>query len=229
MSDGNSIWIKVLCSLVVYAVVASCYKFINQNGGRVWKFHMMYLAFAICAVILVPESIACYIYTELTVTLVGAVYPVYRATKAACTPFEGDDKEWLQYWMLGGVMFMATTWVDDVMEEDSADQIWRGTLLFSFFWLYFPLTCGALLIYEKITAPYLGPCFQPLQRKMSENIIIMYQTLANATHLYFLWIFFMILPAGSKRAIAIVVGTVYPCVSSITATATDDIDDDTVS
>ena len=68
-------------------------------------------AASICSVAFIPTSIASYIFTELSVTLVGCVYPVYRATKAVCTPDEGDDKEWLQYWMLGGVLFCLTTWM----------------------------------------------------------------------------------------------------------------------
>mmetsp|Transcript_16557 Transcript_16557/g.35975 ORF Transcript_16557/g.35975 Transcript_16557/m.35975 type:complete len:378 (+) Transcript_16557:135-1268(+) len=228
MGQANNIWIEVSCSFAVLAVVALSYKFLNPNGGRVWKIHAIYFASAICTVVFLPQSIASYIFTDLTVTLVGAVYPIYRATKAVCTPFEDDDKEWLQFWMLGGVLFMATTWVDDLIEEDSrAYDIWFGILLFSFFWLYFPLTCGAMLVYEHITQPFLGPCFQPVQRRMSDYILYIYQTLANATHLYFLWFFFMLLPAGSKRTVAIATGTVYPFISSVAAAATDEMEDDT--
>jgi hypothetical protein len=105
----------------------------------------------------------------------SCVYPIYRATKAVCTPDEDDDKEWLQYWMLGGLLFMLTTWVGDSIESGSADTKWLGSLMFLFFWMYFPLTCGALLIYEKITAPLLGPRLKPLQRKMSNIITYVYQ------------------------------------------------------
>ena len=37
----------------------------------------------------------------------------------------------------------------------------------------------------------------------------------------------MFLPAGLKRIIAILIGTVYPWVSSVTAAATDEVEDDT--
>ena len=52
--------------------------------------------------------------------------------------------------MLGGVLFVLTTWVDDVIDADKANAVWLGSLLFIFFWLYFPLTCGALLVYDKV-------------------------------------------------------------------------------
>ena len=132
-----------------------------------------------------------------------------------------------KYWMLGGVLFMLTTWVDDVIQAEKNDVVWLGSLLFSFFWLYFPLTCGALLVYDKVTEPILGPRLRPLQKKMNNIIVYIYQTLANAVHLYLVWIIFMFLPAGLKRIISIALGTVYPFICSVTALATDEIDDDT--
>ena len=101
MGQANYLLIEVCCSFAILSAVALSYKFINPNGGRVWKFHAIYVGFAICTIVFLPQNIAAYLFTDLTVTLVGAVYPIYRATKAACTPFDGDDKEWLQFWMLG--------------------------------------------------------------------------------------------------------------------------------
>ena len=99
--------------------------------------------------------------------------------------------------------------------------------MFTFIWLYFPLTCGACLVYDHITEPLLGPRLKPLQKKMNNFIVYLYQTLANAVHLYLIWIIFMFLPAGLKRVIAIAIGTVYPFVCSVTAAATEEIEDDT--
>ena len=112
--------------------------------------------------------------------------------------------------MFGGVLFMTTTFVDDVIQQDIIDQFWLGSLLFTFYWLYFPLSCGAQVVYEKFTAPYLGPTLKPLQQQMSSSIIYLQQALSNVTHLYLVWIVFMFLPAGVKRVIAIAIGTVYP-------------------
>ena len=217
-----------LCSSLGVLLAASLgYKYIKSNDGKCIKIHVAYFASAICLVAFLPTSITKYVFTELTVSLVGAMYPVYRATRAVCSPEEDDDKEWLQYWMLGGVLFMITTWVDDVIKQTSVDTIWLGCLLFLFYWLYFPLTCGALVVYEKVTAPYLGPKLKPLQRQMSNFIIYLQQMLSNAFHLYLVWIIFMFLPAGLKRIIAIAIGTVYPAICSIIAVATEEIEDDT--
>lgn len=206
MSDDNNLWVTVGCSFAVLAAASLSYTYIEPNRGIDWKIHAAYLAVAICSVVFIPEDYSSYVFTELTVTLVGCVYPIYRATKAVCTPDEDDDKEWLQYWMLGGVLFFLTTWVDDVIQADKTNAVWLGSLLFAFFWLYFPLTCGALLFYDHITEPVLGPRLRPLQRKMNNSIVYIYQTLANAVHLYLVWIIFMFLPAGLKRVVAIAIG-----------------------
>jgi hypothetical protein len=76
---------------------------------------------------------------------------------------------------MGGLLFMLTTWVDDSIKKESVDTKWLGSLLFLFHWLYFPLTCGALLVYEKFTLPVLGPILKPVQTKMNNIILSMYQ------------------------------------------------------
>lgn len=62
---------------------------------------------------------------------------------------------------------------------------------------------------------------------MNNFIIYLQQMLSNAFHLYLVWIIFMFLPAGLKRIVAIAIGTVYPTICSITAVATEEIEDDT--
>jgi len=91
--------ISLCCSLGVLLAASLGYKYIEPNGGQEVNIHVLYIASAIGLVAMLPTQIAEYIFTELTVSLVGAMYPVYRATKAVCTPEGDDDKEWLQYWV----------------------------------------------------------------------------------------------------------------------------------
>ena len=180
--NDPALWICFICSFAIVAGVSLSYKFIEPSSHyidiknhAICKFYLQHICFlsnqqlkkiyrisedfgvAFVSVVFIPTSIASYIFTELSVSLVGCVYPIYRATKAVCTPGEDDDKEWLQYWMLGGVIFMLTTWVDDVIDAEKANDIWLGSALFLFAWLYFPLTQGSRLVYEKFTDPVLGP------------------------------------------------------------------------
>lgn len=201
--------ISIGCSLGVLTAASLGYKYsqpTNQDSSSSsttnnhnLQAHVIYALCAIFTIFCLPTHIAQYIFTELTVSFIGALYPVYRATRAVCTPEENDDKEWLQYWMLGGVLFMITTFVDDIIQVQSVDTVWLGTLTFIFYWLYFPITCGALVVYEKFTVPVLGPRLKPLQRQMNNYIIYVQQLLSNAVHLYLVWIIFMFLPVGLKR------------------------------
>jgi len=222
-NDDPSRWIATACSCALLLGVAASYKYLDANRGADWRIHAAYGVAALCAVVVVPEGVSSYLFTELTVTLVGAAYPIYRSTKAVCTPGDDDDKEWLQYWIVGGVLFLLSAWTYDA---DTAGVVPLGLLTFTFFWLYFPLTQGSLLVYEHVTEPYLGPRLRPAQRRMNNAALYVYQGLSNVVHLYLVWIIFMFLPVGLKRIVAIAVGTVYPFVCSVTAAATDEIEDD---
>lgn len=202
----------------------------NNNVGRTlanWKVHVIYWVLAALVIALVPVSISEYAFSDLTHTAVGVAVPIYESLRAVCTPEESDDKMWLQYWMLGGVMFMMSTWVDDFMQSDRADHYWYTAMVFFFYWLYFPKTQGATLMYETVTKPYLAPLMQKGLGKLDNAISYVYSILVNAVHLWFLWLFFMFLPKGLKHAVAILVGTVYPLLSSVKASSTEEIEDDT--
>ena len=86
-SDSSSnvidLWISVPCSFAILLVVSLAYKLIKSNNGRNAKIHALYWAIAVPTILLLPEDVATYMFTELTITLVGAVYPIYRAGK--CT------------------------------------------------------------------------------------------------------------------------------------------------
>ena len=73
MSEGNSMWITIGCSLAVQAAVALSYKFIETNHGQDWTIHLVYFAATICSIAFIPESFASYVFTELTVAFVGYV------------------------------------------------------------------------------------------------------------------------------------------------------------
>ena len=122
--------ILICSSLGVLTAASLGYKYsqpTNQGGDisstNNLKAHVIYAICAIFTIFCLPTHIAQYIFTELTVSFIGALYPVYRATRAVCTPEENDDKEWLQYWMLGGVLFMITTFVDDMIQVQSVDTV----------------------------------------------------------------------------------------------------------
>lgn len=103
---------------------------------------------------------------------------------------------------------------------------WFKIATFFLFWLYYPRTNGSLLIDEKLTQKYLAPRMRPLQAKMTNGINNVIQMSVNVMHLYLIWIFFMFLPQGLKRIVAVAIGVVYPFFSSVQAITTEDFEDD---
>lgn len=212
---------------VLVAVVVPFHLLERRRTSTNWITHVIFLSCVPAVCYLLPYRYANYLFSSLTESLVGVAVPIYESVRAVCTPEDEDDKAWLQYWIAGGVFFMLSTWVDDAIRSDIRTEHWYECTTFVFYWLYFPLTNGAELLYEKITKPYIAPKLKPLATKMDNMIEFIIQTLVNATHLAFLWVIFMILPKGLKRIVTVAVGTVYPLVCSITAASTPDIDDDT--
>lgn len=234
MSEGEvlveaaaSPWIVLASSVAVISFAALSYRFVESNEGKDWKAHLIYWGVAAAVMALLPFSISKYVFSGLTLTFVGTVFPIYEALTAVCTIDEEDDKEWLMYWTVGGVLFMLSTWVDDVIHSYKNEEIWYEVMTFLFFWMYFPKTKGAQVIFEGVIEPYLGPYLQPIKDKISNVAVYVYQTLINAVHLWILWVVFLILPSGLKRFVSIAVGTVFPFVSSVIAVSTEEKDDDT--
>jgi hypothetical protein len=227
-SSASEKGITIATSCVILAIVGVAQHKLERNRGRQWIPHAIFWgAVALPLILLLPTTISKYIFSAVAVTVVGTVLPIYESVRAICTPEEDDDKAWLQYWMVGGIIFMATGWVDDVIKSDTVNYYWHESIFFLFVWLYFPKTDGAALIYDCITEPYISPKIKPLAAKMTNFITELYQLMVNAVHLWLLWIIFLFLPAGLKRLIAVLIGTVYPLVSSIAAASTEQIEDDT--
>lgn len=226
-SSASEIGITIATSCGILAIVGVAQHKLERTRGRQWIPHAIFWGAALPLILLVPTTISKYIFSALAVTVVGTVFPIYESVRAVCTPEAEDDKAWLQYWMVGGIIFMATGWVDDMMTSDTVTYYWYESIFFLFVWLYFPKTDGAALIYDHITEPFITPKIKPLAAKMTNFITQLYQLMVNAVHLWLLWIIFLFLPAGLKKLIAVLIGTVYPLVSSVAAASTEQVEDDT--
>jgi FtsH-binding integral membrane protein len=91
-TGSRNLYLSIACSLAILAATSISYKFIESNRGTELKYHIVYVVIALALVVFLPVDIGEYVFTELTVTFVGCVYPIYRATKAVCTPDEGETK-----------------------------------------------------------------------------------------------------------------------------------------
>jgi len=225
-SKHGNVWISIACSLALLAVVAFLTKKLPQEREFKWGIHLRYGIVAILTIALLPFEISKYVFSEFTVSLIGFVFPIYESVLAVCTPDEEDDTDWLRYWTIGGVFFVFTEWVDNAVDSDVFDVRWYKFTVFLLFWLYYPRTSGAVLIDTHLTQKYLAPHLQPMQKSLSNIIDAIVKSFVNAVHLYIIWIFFMFLPQGWKRIAAVLVGTVYPYISSVVAISTDEFEDD---
>jgi len=90
-------------TLGVLALVLIGYHVFEQDirveRGKNWKWHAVYWVIAVPIIFFVPHSVTQYVFSNLTMTVVGFAVPVYESLRAVCTPEEEDDKAWLQYWM----------------------------------------------------------------------------------------------------------------------------------
>ena len=182
----------------VFLVLAS-HRF-ERNGGLIWYYHVIYLAFVISVLYFMPESIQFDVFSPLGVAIAGMVFPIYESIRAVCTPGTQDDTDWLQYWVAMQSISYLTEWVDGIAEESPAvREHWYEFEMFYFIWLFLPFTDGARLTFDYITKPLLGPYIEPIASKMEGWITMVVMTFINASHLWLLWAVFMLLPASFKR------------------------------
>jgi len=227
--------LSIVCSLGAVVLIFFAYQFMerkSKNRGQKPKAHIVYWLGVTALLVATHFSsvvyvLATYFFDRLTMTCVATVFPVYESLYAICTIEEDDDKKWLQYWITGGIIFMGSSCIDQYMSHKENVVYWYEFMTFVFMWLFLPNLQGAALIYDHVTEPYIAPLVAPYASKMNHWMLRVYQLVMNAAHLWIVWVIFMFLPASFKHLIAVVVGTVYPWVSSIMAATTEEIDDDT--
>jgi hypothetical protein len=197
----------------------------KRTRGRELPYHGIFAGAALVLFLLIPLGLKEVLFTPLTVVIAGTVFPIYESLRAVCTIGTTDDTAWLTYWIAQGTVSFSTEWIDDVGQGTHAN--WYLFQFIFYLWLLLPWTDGATLLFDFFLAPFVGPAIQPLVRKTDGIIHKIVLAVTNATHLSFVWIAFVMLPESFKRAIWIVIGTVYPILSSIVVVTTIDGADDT--
>lgn len=226
IGDRNP-WILFGVALALLLVVAAIYHATTPPVRPIpWYNHVIFAVFA-AATFGIPPSASCYIFDGLSVAMIGTVFPIYESLRAICTPDEDDDKYWLQYYMVGGVLYICTQFVDEWLDDPEGVTYWFQGMFFLYLWLYLPKTEGAILLYDNFTEPYLAPLVKPATARLNNIFSMVYHASINACHIALLVLFFVFFPDRLKKVIAVAVGTVYPLMASITAATTEDVADDT--
>lgn len=205
-----------------------------RTRGREFKYQAIFAAVTIICFLFLPRTVKEILFTPLSVVISGTVFPIYESLRAVCTIGTTDDTAWLTYWIAQGTVSFSTEWVDSgysTSSDPSGDHhTHTNWYLFEFLfylWLMLPWTDGATLIFDFILAPLVGPFIQPLVNKADGILQKIIMAVTNATHLSVVWIAFVMLPPSLKRAIWVILGTVYPILSSIVVVTTVDGGDDT--
>lgn len=198
---------------------------VKRSDGKNFIAHVIYLGIAVALFFLLPNEAKGALFTSFSVVIVGTLYPIYESIKAVCTIDESDDTTWLTYWIAQGIVSFSTEWIDGLGNNVSIN--WNMFEFLFFLWLLLPQTDGAAFIFNYFFGPVLSPIIQPLVTKADSLINKVITLVTNATHLLFVWFAFVILPAALKRAIWIILGTLYPMGSSIIAVTTPEGADDT--
>lgn len=199
-------------------------KSVRSKGKNVVA-HGIYAAVIVASFFLFPGDAKEVVFSNLAVVVVGTVLPVYESLRAVCTIEGADDTTWLTYWIAQGIVSFSTEWVDGLGNNVSIG--WNMFEFFFYLWLVLPWTDGAHLIFSLVLDPLVAPIIQPFVNRADGIINKIITAVTNAAHLYFVWIIFMFLPAGLKRAIWILLATVYPMASSIVSVTTPEEADDT--
>ena len=111
------------------------------------------IVFAVGPVLILVIATALDIFACGCTTLVGVVYPLIRSIIALETEDKNDDKQWLTYWSIYGIMTLI----------DELTSVLLTRIPYYFFikvcfliWLFNPMTMGAQVIYEKVVAPLMA-------------------------------------------------------------------------
>ena len=217
--------IGLVAVLLFILLVYAASKRITRTKGRNVTYHAIYGAITVVSFILIPMEIKDIIFTPLSVVVVGTAYPIYESLRAVCTIEEGDDTVWLSYWIAQGLISFSTEWVDGI--GNNVQVHWNMFEWFFYLWLLLPYTDGATLIFDFIMAPFIAPVVQPIAQKMDGVINKLVMAVMNAAHLSVVWIAFVFLPQGLKRAVWIMIATVFPLMSSVVSVTTPEGGDDT--
>jgi receptor expression-enhancing protein 5/6 len=217
--------VGLLAILSIVGIIMISSRAPKRTRGREVKYQTMFAVPALVFFFLIPFWLKEILFTPLSVVIAGSVFPIYESLRAVCTIETTDDTAWLTYWIAQGTISFSTEWVDKVGQGTHAN--WYLFELLLSLWLLLPWTDGATLLFDFFLAPLVGPIIQPLVRKTDGILQKVILAVTNATHLSVVWIAFVMLPESLKRTIWILLGTVYPILSSIVVVTTIDGGDDT--
>lgn len=120
-----------------------------------------------------------------------------------------------------GLFSYSTEFVDKIAERYPwVGKHWYALEFYMILWLILPFTDGAAIVYELFTKPYIVPMVEPIVKRCEGWLTTVALTIVNASHFWFVSIFFMALPTALKRFAVIVTGTAFPILATVVTVST---------
>jgi len=92
------------------------------------------------------------IASDFITAIMGFLYPAYMSFKALETPDDGDDIQWLTYW----VVFVLISFLDSVFGTVlSLIPLYHLVKLVFYVYLFYPKSKGATVIYNSFLRPLI--------------------------------------------------------------------------
>ena len=116
--------------------------------------------------VLVPLFVLIFFGVAIITTGITVIYPAFMSVRALeSKDDEEDDKQWLSYWLIFGVLTLADQFLWFILEWIPY-YFWIRFALFVF--LFAPGTQGALKIYNAILKPALSKNKEKIQKFIDE-------------------------------------------------------------
>jgi len=108
--------------------------------------HIKYALYGVIVLILF-----CGLGGSIISKLVGFFYPAFESLKALESKKGSDDKKWLTYWVVFGLITLLEHIISPVF---ALVPFYFFIKMIFYIWLYIPQTNGAELIHDKFVHPY---------------------------------------------------------------------------
>ena len=110
-------------------------------------------------ILLIVVSVFIGFFDVYLTVLVGIVYPSYFSIKALETQELDDDKHWLTYWVVFGLLILLDTFLKIILDYI---PFYITVKLLFILWLFLPNFKGALIIYHN----FIIKCFKKYEKQI---------------------------------------------------------------
>ena len=103
----------------------------------------------------------------IVTTLLGVAYPVFMSFGALESSDQGDDQQWLTYWVVFGLFNMIDQFAGFILRFIPFYYVLKLAILI---WLFHPKTQGATWVYKNYIREYAGH-IDEIEKSVEDSVI----------------------------------------------------------